>query len=58
MAKVTKHTRAGQDGKVISCPNCQQKTRVHHFSWFAVQCQKCKKMIEKTKWNISENQNY
>jgi ribosomal protein S27E len=58
MAKVTKYTRAGKTGKNISCPNCEHRIRAFHFSWSALQCQKCKKLIEKEKWNISENQNY
>jgi ribosomal protein S27E len=56
MNKVNKNTRAGKNGKVIQCPNCKQKTKVHHFSWSAIQCEKCKKMVDKEKWNISENQ--
>ena len=58
MSKVNKRTRAGKDGKVIQCPNCGQQCRVYHFSWSAIQCQKCKKMIDKEKWIVSENQKF
>ena len=56
MEKVNKYTRAGQSGKIISCPNCKHEDRIYHFSWSALGCQKCKKMIEKQKWNISKDQ--
>lgn len=56
MAKVNKYTRAGKDGKVISCPNCKHEARVYHFSFSGLGCEKCKKIIDKEKWNISKNQ--
>ena len=56
MAKVNKYTRAGQNGKVISCPSCKQETKVYHFSWAGLECSKCENMIDKEKWNISKNQ--
>ena len=52
MAKVNRYTRAGKNGKVISCPNCKNKETVYHFAWSAITCQKCKKMIDKEKWNV------
>ena len=54
--KVNKRTRAGQNGKFIVCPNCKHEVRVYHFSWSACQCQKCKKMIDKEDWSISQFQ--
>ena len=56
MKKVNKYTRAGQNGKIISCPSCKHEARIYHFSWVALGCQKCKKMIDKQEWNISKNQ--
>jgi ribosomal protein S27E len=52
MAKVNRYTRAGYDGKVISCPNCKEKKTVYHFSWSGIKCNKCKQMIDKEKWNV------
>jgi ribosomal protein S27E len=52
MAKVNRYTRASKNGKEIYCPNCKDKTTVYHFAWSAITCQKCKKMIDKEKWNV------
>jgi ribosomal protein S27E len=56
MEKVTRYTRAGQNGKFIVCPKCKHEARVYHFSWSAIGCQKCKKMIDKKEWSISQVQ--
>jgi len=45
--KVNKHTRAGQQGKKIYCPVCKESNRVYHFSWSALSCGNCKKMVNK-----------
>lgn len=50
--KVNRYTRAGRDGKIISCPVCGYKKIVYHFGWCAITCTGCKKDIEKTQWNL------
>ena len=56
MQKVNKRTRAGKLGKNIICPKCSKKSLVYHFSWFLIQCQKCKNFIEKQNWRIATQQ--
>lgn len=51
-SKVNRYTRAGRDGKIISCPVCGYKKIVYHFGWCAITCTGCKKDIEKTQWNL------
>jgi len=43
---ITRYTRAGRDGKFIMC-TCKHVTRVYHFSWSALGCQKCEQMVNK-----------
>jgi ribosomal protein S27E len=50
--KVDRYTRAGQYGRMISCPHCKNKTTVFHFAWSGLKCQKCKKMVDKNEWNV------
>ena len=52
---ITKHARAGKRGKHILCPNCSSISKVYHFSWSAIQCHRCKEMIEKEHWWVSSN---
>jgi len=33
MKKVDRYTRAGNDGKLIQCPECGEQSRVYHFAW-------------------------
>ena len=49
---VTRYTRAGKAGKMLLCPLCFKKATVYHFSWCAITCQHCKKMIDKKEWLI------
>ena len=49
---VNKNTRAGYNGKWIRCPECQQTTKVYHFSWSALVCMCCRESIEKTDWRL------
>ena len=49
---VNKHTRAGYNGKVIICPECDSRARVFHFSWSALSCQECGAMVEKNQWRL------
>lgn len=50
MNKVHKYTRAKVDGKKIFCPSCNTQNLVYHFSWSAITCSSCKKMINKYDW--------
>ena len=50
--KVNRHTRAGQLGKFIVCPECNQGATVFHFSWSALGCQHCGTMVDKYDWKL------
>ena len=50
---VNRYTRAGKNGKEIICPHCNKTSRVYHFSWSAVGCLNCKKMVNKNEWRIA-----
>ena len=50
--KVNRYTRAGQLGKFIVCPECNQGKTVFHFSWSALSCQHCGAMVEKNQWRL------
>ena len=52
MKKVTKHTRAGKDGKIIQCPHCNKREKVFHFSFVALECVRCKAMVNKCEWKL------
>ena len=51
---VDKHTRAGNNGKEIKCPNCCAPAKVYHFSWSALVCQYCDKSINKESWLLND----
>ena len=51
--KITRYTRAGNNGKVIICPECNNEARVFHFSWSALGCQHCKYIVDKYDWKIA-----
>ena len=51
--KVTRYTRAGNNGKVIICPECNNKARVFHFSWSALGCQHCHYIVDKYDWKLA-----
>jgi len=53
MKLVDRFTRAGNNGKTISCPNCSAPATVFHFSWSALTCQYCGKSINKNSWRIA-----
>ena len=44
---VTRHTRAGKNGKTLYCPHCARSVHVYHFSWDALVCGECKRRNEK-----------
>ena len=50
---VNRYTRAGNNGKQITCPKCKESARVYHFSWSAITCQLCQESINKEEWIIS-----
>jgi len=50
--KVNRYTRAGQLGKFIVCPKCNQGKTVFHFSWSALSCQHCDAIVEKNEWRL------
>ena len=49
---VNKYTRAGNNGKVIICPQCNTEATVYHFSWCALTCQSCRANVNKEDWII------
>ena len=51
--KVDRYTRAGNNGKVIICPECNNEHRVFHFSWSALGCQHCKYIVDKYDWKLA-----
>ena len=52
--QVNKYTRAGNNGKTIVCPECDNEALVFHFSWSALVCQYCGKSINKEDWLLNE----
>ena len=51
---VDNRTRAGKHGKDIICTNCGGVARVFHFSWSAIECSDCKKMVNKGNWLVAD----
>ena len=52
MAQVTRYTRAGKNGKWITCPKCSQTSKVYHFCWSALTCMCCREDVEKYDWSV------
>ena len=50
--KVQKRSRAGNNGKLIVCPKCNESARVFHFSWSALTWQCCRESINKYEWDL------
>lgn len=50
---VTKRTRAGRNGKEITCPKCGTSRRAYHFCWSDLECQGCHDMIPKMAWRVT-----
>ena len=50
---VNRYTRAGYNGKYITCPKCQQSNKVFHFSWSALTCLCCREDVNKEDWIIT-----
>lgn len=51
---VTRATRARAAGKLIKCPHCGTEAKVYHFSWSAVTCQGCNRMVDKYDWSCKK----
>ncbi len=49
---VNRYTRAGKNGKQITCPMCNKSHDVFHFSWSALTCQCCRESVEKHDWRL------
>ena len=60
MNKVNRFTRARRIkkplGKIIICPICNSENKVYHFTWFAITCQTCKKIVDKLDFYVKPNQ--
>ena len=54
--KVTKYTRAGQYGKAICCPECDNIQTVYHFAWSGLKCLNCKQSVDKYDWRVIPTQ--
>ena len=52
--KVNRYTRAGYNGKSITCPLCEHEETIYHFAWSALGCTNCKEMINKQDWYLTE----
>ena len=55
--KMTRHKRAGKNGKILQCPICDNPTRIYHLSWLALNCEGCGKIIPKYEWLIEKSKN-
>jgi hypothetical protein len=47
---VSSKTRAGVNGRDISCPHCLQGSHVFHFGWDGLVCSSCKSPVDKNDW--------
>jgi hypothetical protein len=47
---VNQHTRAGVNGRDISCPHCLHGSHVFHFDWDGLVCSSCKSPVDKNDW--------
>jgi ribosomal protein S27E len=52
---VDRYTRAGRNGRQITCPDCGEISRVYHFAWCAITCSGCDRMIDKEHWLITSD---
>ena len=50
--QVTKHTRAGAEGRAILSPCCLAQRVVYHFSWSAIICPACGAEVLKRRWLV------
>jgi hypothetical protein len=52
-AFVNKHTRSPRNGREIVCPRCDEKAKVYHFSWTAIECVHCQLIVDKQDWTVA-----
>jgi len=53
---VTRYSRCKKYiGANIKCPQCCKTLTVYHFSWSALMCIHCKKMVDKYDFLIEKN---
>ena len=50
---VNKHTRSPRNGREIVCPRCDEKAKVYHFSWTAIECIHCQLNVDKQDWIVA-----
>ena len=53
MKNVNRYTRAGKNGKEITCPKCKESVRVFHFAWCAINCLNCQQDVNKEEWILN-----
>ena len=53
--KVTKDTRAGENGKMTICPHCKTSHRIYNFAWASAMCPSCEKWVDKYDWLLKED---
>ena len=49
---VNRYTRAGKNGKFVTCPHCHADTLVYHFSWVKMSCNNCMASVDKDDWLV------
>lgn len=54
MKLITRHTRAPRAGAFIRCPYCQGVSRVTHFCWSALGCERCGEIVAKDRWSYCD----
>jgi len=51
LKNVNKHTQAPREGqRQIFCSKCKTENNVGHFSWAALWCKTCEKLVDKKDW--------
>ena len=53
ITKVNRYTRAGKNGKQITCPKCEAVRTVYHFNFSGLTCPECKESITKYDWRLT-----
>jgi ribosomal protein S27E len=55
LTKVNKHTKAGVNGKLVTCPKCNVASRIYHFAWTGLICLNCKQEVKKQDWLVDKH---
>jgi uncharacterized protein (DUF983 family) len=53
MKLVTSKTRAGKNGKTLTCPHCYNTILVYDFKFRLISCGKCKEKVQR--WDFIIN---